>query len=111
MRGLLEKFTGLDRGADLPTYAAKSFEKHTAEKPPIIETTAPAFGRKAVLYATCFVDFNNPDIGLAAQAVLAKNGVATEVVHPQCCGMPLLEQGLIEEVANNAKTVAAAMRP
>jgi len=111
MRGLLEKVTGLDRDADLPAYAGKSFEKHTAEKPPVIETAAPAFGRKAVLYATCFVDFNNPDIGLAAQAVLAKNGVTMEVLHPACCGMPLLEQGLIQDVADNAKTVAAAMRP
>jgi glycerol-3-phosphate dehydrogenase subunit C len=111
MRGLLEKFAGLDPDADLPAYAGKSFEKHTAEKPPVVENSAPAFGRKAVLYATCFVDYHNPDIGLAAQAVLAKNGVTMEVLHPRCCGMPLLEQGLIGEVAENAKIVAAAMKP
>ena len=46
----------------------------------------PGFGRKAVLYATCFVNYNGPDIGMAARAVLARNGVETEVVYPACCG-------------------------
>ena len=62
-----------------------------------LNEAAPAFGkRKAVLYATCFVNYNNPDIGTAARAVLAKNGVETEVVHPACCGMPQLELGDLE---------------
>ena len=64
-----------------------------------------------MIYATCFANYNEPDIGVAARAVLAKNGVETEVLHPHCCGMPLLEQGSIAEVAQAAKTVAAAMRP
>ena len=37
---------------------------------------------KAVLYATCFGNFNSPEIGIAAQGVLARNGVETEVVYP-----------------------------
>jgi glycerol-3-phosphate dehydrogenase subunit C len=73
--------------------------------------TAPAVGRKAVLYATCFVNYNNTSIGRAAQAVLAKNGVETKVVHPECCGMPQLELGDIEDVAGRAARVATFMRP
>lgn len=42
-----------------------------AEQAPEINREAPAHGRKAVLYATCFVNYNNPSIGLAARAVLA----------------------------------------
>ena len=62
-----------------------------------INAAAPAFGkRKAVLYATCFVNFNSTDIGAATRAVLAKNGVETEVVYPACCGMPQLELGDLE---------------
>ncbi len=77
---------------------------------PEINQSAPAFGRKAVLYATCFVNYNDPDVGLAARAVLAKNGVETEVVYPGCCGMPKLEQGLIDEVAGSARQVAREMK-
>jgi glycerol-3-phosphate dehydrogenase subunit C len=111
MRGLVEKVTGLDRRAFLPKYRAKSFETLSESDPPLVNREAPAFGRKAVIYATCFPNYNEPGIGLSARAVLAKNGVETQVLHPHCCGMPMLEQGNIAEVAKAAKVVAMAMRP
>jgi glycerol-3-phosphate dehydrogenase subunit C len=77
-----------------------------AKNPPPLDRGAPASARKAVLYATCFVNYNNPGIGEAAQAVLAKNGVETEIVYPQCCGMPQLEGGDLAAVAASAKHVA-----
>ena len=111
MRGIVEKVTGLDRRAFLPKYRAKSFETLSESDPPLVNREAPAFGRKAVIYATCFPNYNEPGIGLSARAVLAKNGVETQVLHPHCCGMPMLEQGNIAEVAKAAKVVAMAMRP
>ena len=47
----------------------------------------------------------------AARAVLARNGVETEVVHPACCGMPKLELGDLEAVAAAARQVRAALLP
>ena len=44
-------------------------------------------------------------------AVLARNGVETTTVHPGCCGMPFLEHGDIESVAEQAESVAAAFAP
>ena len=58
-----------------------------------------------------FVNYNKPDTGVLAQRILAKNGVATTAMHPHCCGMPQLEQGLMEDVASYAKIVAKAFRP
>ena len=109
-RPLLEKQAGLDRNAALPRYAGSTLVSR-AKNAPAVNRDAPAFGRKAVLYATCFNNYNDPAVGEAARAVLAKNGVETEVVHPHCCGMPLLEQGLIAEVADSARQVAAALTP
>lgn len=111
MRGLLEKTAGLHHEAHLPKYQAKSFETLTRENPPAADRNAPGFGRKAVLFATCFTNYNDPQVGLAARAVLAKNGVETEVIYPQCCGMPMLEQGRIAEVAKAAQAIAATMQP
>jgi glycerol-3-phosphate dehydrogenase subunit C len=109
-RGVLEGVAGLHRDVELPRFHAGSFVKR-AQTPVPRATDAPAAGRKAVLYATCFVNYNNPDIGAAARAVLAHNGVETEVVYPECCGMPQLEQGDISDVAGRAGRVAAAMAP
>ena len=89
----------------------RTFVMRSKRSAPPVDRTAPAFGRKAVLYATCFVNYNNPSIGEATRAVLARNGVETEVVYPRCCGMPQLEQGDLAAVAASAKQVAASLGP
>jgi glycerol-3-phosphate dehydrogenase subunit C len=108
-RRLLEKIAGIDRRAALPAFHGRTFTVRARRAAPPIDTTAPAAGRKAVLYATCFVNYNSPGIGEAARAVLARNGVETAVVHPRCCGMPKLEQGDLAAVAAAARVVAAAL--
>jgi glycerol-3-phosphate dehydrogenase subunit C len=110
-RPVMEKITGVDRDAALPAYHGRTFAMRAKRHAPPLDRNAPAAGRKAVLYATCFVNYNNPGIGEAAQAVLAKNGVETEVVYPQCCGMPQLEAGDLAAVAAAAKSVATTLGP
>jgi glycerol-3-phosphate dehydrogenase subunit C len=109
MRGLLEKLAGVDRQAALPKFHARTFTRRAMQASPPVDAAAPAAGRKAVLYATCFVNYNNPGIGEATRAVLAKNGVDSEVVYPRCCGMPKLEQGDLAAVAAAAREVAATL--
>ncbi|MDN5870218.1 MAG: glycerol-3-phosphate dehydrogenase [Nitrococcus sp.] len=105
-RALLEKTVHIHKSAQLPKYHRRTFLHQAQDNPPALNTQAPAYGRRAVLYATCFVNYNNPAIGRAARAVLAKNGVDTSVVYPGCCGMPRLEQGELEAVAEAATTIA-----
>ncbi len=108
-RPLLEAAAGVHREAALPRFHGKTFVRRARARAPEVDREAPAFGRKAVLYATCSVNYNHPDTGLAARAVLARNGVATEVAYPACCGMPQLEQGTVGEVAETAGRVARAL--
>lgn len=112
-RPILEKVADVHRDAALPLYHGTTFEDLPA---PAVAKDAPAAtrstgARKAVLYATCFVNYNSPEIGTAARSVLAKNGVETEVVYPECCGMPQLESGDIAAVAAKARSVSAALVP
>ncbi len=109
-RPVMEAAMGVHRDADLPKFHGNTFMKRAANKPARAED-APAKDRKAVLYATCFVNYNSPDIGEDALAVLARNGVETETVYPECCGMPQLEQGDIATVAEKAKAVAKELLP
>src|SRR5438270_1443351 len=108
-RPLLETAAGIDRNAALPKYHGPTFVMRSKRLAAPVDRTAPAYGRKAVLYATCFVNYNNPSIGEATRAVLARNGVETAVVYPRCCGMPQLEQGDLATVAASAKRVAASL--
>ncbi|TAK49943.1 MAG: glycerol-3-phosphate dehydrogenase [Xanthobacteraceae bacterium] len=106
-RPIMQKVLGVDADAALPSYRTTTFSRQAAQTSP--SPHAPARGRKAVVYATCFVDYHQPITGHAALHVLAKNGVETEVVYPACCGMPQLEHGDLAQVAANARKVAAEL--
>lgn len=110
-RPIAEKALGVHREAVLPKFHGRTLASRARTDAPKVNEAAPAHGRKAVLYATCFGNYNDPDIGVAARHVLAHNGVETEVVYPACCGMPQLEQGDVARVAERARTVAAALKP
>ena len=110
-RGPMQAITGVHKDAALPSFAGKTLEKRAAGDTLEINKSAPAHGRKAAIYATCYGNYNNPEIGTALRKILAKNGVETEVVYPGCCGMPQMEQGDLKAVAANAEKTAAALRP
>src|SRR5690349_12704352 len=59
-RPLMETVAGIDREAALPKFHGKTFAMRAKRETPEINTKAPGFGRKAVLYATCFANYNNP---------------------------------------------------
>ena len=110
-RPALEAVAGVHRDAALPAFAPRSLEQRAAAETPEVDRDAPAYGRKAAIYATCYGNGNNPEIGIALLKVLARNGVETEVVYPGCCGMPQIEQGDLKAVAAGAARTAAAFRP
>ena len=109
-RPVLEKTIGIHRKALLPKFHAKTFVKN-ANYSGVLNKKSAAFGKKAIIYATCFVNYNNPNIGLSALNVLSKNGIETEIVYPTCCGMPQLEHGDIESVVKSARKITAELKP
>jgi len=107
MRALMEKTAGIDAKAPLPKFHTRTFVSAAKQQENEINRDAPAFGkRKAALYATCFVNYNKPDTGMDARAVLNHIGVETKVAYPGCCGMPFLEQAELDRVASNAAKVS-----
>ncbi|MDX2142759.1 MAG: heterodisulfide reductase-related iron-sulfur binding cluster [Rhodospirillaceae bacterium] len=110
-RPVLEAVAGVDKKVELPKFHGQTLMARAKANPPALGAEGKATARKAVIYATCFANYNNPDIGTAALGILAKNGVSAEVVYPECCGMPQLEQGDLARVADKAKKIAAALRP
>jgi glycerol-3-phosphate dehydrogenase subunit C len=111
VRAAMETVAGIDRNAILPKFHGKTATS-LLKSPPRPDPAGPAFGkRKAALYATCFVDYNNPDTAVASAAVLAKQGVETRIAYPVCCGMPQLEAGDMAEVASRAEKAVAVLLP
>jgi len=110
-RDILEKTTQLNKTAALPPIAHTTFMTWLSQTNISINQNAPAFGMKAVLYVTCFGNYNNTQIAEAALRVLAHNGVQTQVVYFGCCGMPRLEQAELSDVAARAQRIARELEP
>jgi len=107
MRAVMESVAGIDAKAILPKFHARTFVSAARQEENEINRAAPAFGkRKAAIYATCFVNYNKPDTGMDARAVLNHIGVETKVAYPGCCGMPFLEQAELDKVAQTAAKVS-----
>ena len=114
-RPVMSATLGIDKNVELPKFTGETFMKRAeksaknGELEPNKEGTAQ--DRKALIYATCSVNYNNPGVGEAALKVLTHLGVSVKTDYPGCCGMPYLEQGNLEKVAQNAASVSAALRP
>jgi glycerol-3-phosphate dehydrogenase subunit C len=106
-RAAMDATLHIDKTAVLPKFHSRTFVAADKAAPLQPNPQAPAYGkRRAALYATCFVNYNKPDTGLAARAVLNHMGVETKVAYPGCCGMPFLEQADLARVAANAQKVS-----
>ena len=105
-RPVMQAVAGIHADATLPKFSDTPLVEKAKDMAPVVNKDAPAFGRKVVIYATGFGNYNTTAIGEATVKVLAKNGVETEIVHPRCCGMPQLEQGDIAAVAKSAEATA-----
>jgi len=107
-RGVMQATLGIDKHAALPEFHTRTFTLADRTAPIGVNTAAPAYKAKpkAALFATCFVNYNKPETGMAARAVLNHIGVETKVAYPGCCGMPFLEQAELDRVAENAAKVS-----
>ena len=70
-RPIMEAVAGVHREAALPKFHGKTLTARAKSDKPQVNTDAPAHGRKAVLYATCYGNYNNPEIGEATRRILA----------------------------------------
>ena len=90
-RTFLEKTIVIHPDKELPPFARSTFEKWAAQEGLISDS--PAEG-EAVLFQTCYVQHNEPEIGRDTIDVLRANQVEiTCEAGLKCCGMPAWESG------------------
>lgn len=66
---------------------------------------------KVVLLTDTFTEFNSPEIGQAAVAVLEALGYAVITPAWRCCGRPLISKGLLEAARSRAHALIAELIP
>ena len=99
VRGLMEDALGVDKDAWLPALATKKFRSAAPESVPHQVIDGVKTPGKVAIYATCYVNYNEPGIGLDLLKLLDHNQVPYVLVEKEkCCGMPKLELGDLESV-------------
>ncbi len=100
-RALLESALGVHADARLPEYHSNRLSKRSKRHSPGEYEVKPA-GRsrgKVAIFATCYGEYNEPQIGEDLLAVFEHNEIPTRVVADTvCCGMPKLELGDLDAV-------------
>jgi len=107
-RLLMEKVLGIHRDKLLPDFASKTFERWAEQTGHVVETP----GTETVLFQTCYVQNNEPQIGRDVLEVLEKNQVSCGCVQGlECCGMPAWEHGDLETLRARARVNLSKLLP
>ena len=113
LRKALEATAGISAGAPLPRYHRPTLRARLKDRSAALHdarAAGPTRGR-AVLFATCYINFNEPGIGEDLACVFEHNRIAVRLPPTErCCGMPKLELGDLETVerAKNENVPALA---
>ena len=101
-RGLMESTLGVDRTAWVPEYAGAKFRANVATSAAFPVKDGSRTPGKVAIYATCYINYNEPGIGHDLVKILAHNEIPYVIAEKEaCCGMPKLELGDLQAVAAN----------
>ena len=107
-RRVLEELLEVHPDAHLPEYHSDTLRRRVNITRNQDAKAAPEAGPtrgKVALFATCYGNYNEPDLGEDLIAVFEHNDIPVRLVDTErCCGMPKLELGDLQAVAK-AKTV------
>ena len=96
---------GVTSDAPLPSYAAMNF----ATRFKMIKQ--PSCSTKVLFFPGCYVNYNEPELGVTLVEVLNRNNV--EVILDKrlmCCGSPILSTGYLDKVEKHAVNNVAILK-
>ena len=100
MRKVTEKVLGVAAQTRLPPYTSERFRSHVETSIAWPVRDGPRTPGKVAVFATCYVNYNEPGIGHDLIKLLVHNEIPYKLVEKEvCCGMPKLELGDLETVA------------
>ena len=101
-RKVMDKTLGVHPDAWMPELASQRFRWSAAKSRAQTVTAGERTPGKVAIFATCYVNYNEPGIGHDLLAVLAHNDIPYVIVDKErCCGMPKLELGDLDAVAEH----------
>ncbi|GIK85244.1 MAG: ferredoxin [Betaproteobacteria bacterium] len=111
-RSVMEKVLGVAKEAALPPYAPTPFRKGIAPSMGWPVRDGERTPGKVAIFATCYVNYNEPGIGRDLTRILEHNEIPYVIAEQEaCCGMPKLELGDLETVEKLKEANVAQLAP
>ena len=90
-RAIMHSTLGIHKERWLPEYASAKFRSQAKPQTDFPVKDGERTPGKVALYATCYINYNEPGIGHDLLKILAHNSIPTRLVEKEaCCGMPKL---------------------
>jgi glycerol-3-phosphate dehydrogenase subunit C len=105
-RTLMHNVVGIHKDKKLPPFAATTFARRFEKERKAPRGEAAA---KVAFFSTCYVNYNQPEIGSDTLEVMDRNNVDVAFAYEQCCGMPLWHNGDMDGAIASAKQNVAAL--
>jgi len=101
-RSLMQQTLGVHKDRVLPDYASAKFRNAARPRGDYPVRDGKTTPGKVAIFATCYINYNEPGIGHDLLKILEHNEIPATIVEKEaCCGMPKLELGDLEAVARN----------
>ena len=98
-RKLMDSMLGIHADRKLPEYTANKFRSNAKLNDTFPVKDGARTPGKIAIYATCYINYNEPGIGHDLLKILEHNEIPACLVEKEaCCGMPKLELGDLEAV-------------
>jgi glycerol-3-phosphate dehydrogenase subunit C len=98
-RAGMQAVLGVHKDRELPPYAPRRFRSGTQKSKAFPVKDGANTPGKVAIFATCYVNYNEPGMGHDLLAILAHNEIPYVIVEKEaCCGMPKLELGDLDGV-------------
>jgi glycerol-3-phosphate dehydrogenase subunit C len=98
-RKLMDNLLGIHAERQLPEYDSSKFRNNAKTNHSFSVRDGEKSPGKVAIYATCYVNYNEPGIGHDLLKILEHNEIPTRLVEKEtCCGMPKLELGDLDAV-------------
>ncbi|MBM3239879.1 anaerobic glycerol-3-phosphate dehydrogenase subunit C [Candidatus Poribacteria bacterium] len=98
-----DRFVGIDKRRQFPHFAPQTFERWLKQRKKG-KSNAPAEPpKKVVLFHDTYMNYNDPQIGIATTKILEAAGYEIILPDKKCCGKPMISKGMLEKAIKNAQ--------
>jgi Fe-S oxidoreductase len=111
-RWLLERAVGIDRRRSLMPFARQTFSHWFLNRESESPSPSQALRKgKVVLFDDTFMNYHEPQVGIAATRLLEAAGFEVILAQTECCGRPAISKGMLEKARALARANIGSLYP